>query len=159
MDCSPPGSLSMGLSPGKNIWMECHAILQGIFPNQGLNPQLLRLLYWWAGSLPLVPPGKPVLFYSSMVIHCFYHMVNLFLEWVSEWVKVTQACLTLCNPMDYIIHGILQARILEWVTFLFSSGSSPPRNRTRVSCIAGRFFTNWAMREALFLGYTHVSDF
>ena len=40
-------------------------------------------------------------------------------------------------------------RILEWVTYPFSSGSSQPRNRTRVSCIAGRFFTNWSIRETL----------
>ena len=38
-------------------------------------------------------------------------------------------------------------RILEWVAYLFSSGSSQPRNQTRVSCIAGRFFTNWAIRK------------
>ena len=96
-------------------------------------------------------------------------------------VKVTQSCLTLCDPIDYTVHGILQARklewvafpfsrvssqprdcgqilyqlshkgsprILEWVTYPFSRGSSWSRNRTRVSCIAGRFFTSWAMREA-----------
>ena len=50
---------------------------------------------------------------------------------------------------DYTIHGILQARILEWVAYPFSSGSSWPRNWTRVSCIAGGFFTSWATREAL----------
>ena len=44
-------------------------------------------------------------------------------------------------------HGILQARILEWVAFPFSSRSSQPRDWTQVSCIAGKFFTNWAMRE------------
>ena len=38
-------------------------------------------------------------------------------------VKVTQSCATLCDPMDYIVRGILQARILEWVAFLFSWGS------------------------------------
>ena len=54
-----------------------------------------------------------------------------------------QSCLTLCNLMDYTIHGILQARILEWVAYLFSSRSSWPRNQTRLSCIAGGFFTNW----------------
>ena len=64
-------------------------------------------------------------------------------------VKVTQSCLTLCYLMDYTVHGILQARILEWVAFPFSRGSSQPRNRTRVSGIAGRFFTNWGIREAL----------
>ena len=57
-------------------------------------------------------------------------------------VKVAQSCLTLCNPMDYTVHGILQARILEWVDFPFSRGSSQPRNRTTVSCIAGGFFTS-----------------
>ena len=43
-------------------------------------------------------------------------------------VKVTQSCLTLCNPMDYTVHGILQARILEWVAIPFSRGSSQPRD-------------------------------
>ena len=52
-------------------------------------------------------------------------------------VKVAQSCLTLCYPMDYTVHGILQARILEWVAFLFSRGSSQPRDQTRVSRIAG----------------------
>ena len=43
-------------------------------------------------------------------------------------VKVTQLCLTLWDPMDYTVHRILQARILEWVAFPFSRGSSQPRN-------------------------------
>ena len=63
-------------------------------------------------------------------------------------VKVAQSCLTLCDPMAYIVHGILQARILEWVAFPFSRGSSQPRDRTQVSHIAGRFFTSWTTREA-----------
>ena len=67
---------------------------------------------------------------------------------MSEWVKVAQLCLTLCDPMGYTVHGILQARILEWVAFPFSKGSSQPRDWTQVSCIAGRFFTSWATREA-----------
>ena len=67
-------------------------------------------------------------------------------EWGSE-VKVTQLCMTLCDPMDYTVHGILQARILEWVAYHLSSGSSWPRNWTGASCIAGGLFTNWAIRE------------
>ena len=63
--------------------------------------------------------------------------------------KVAQSCPTLCNPMDYAVHGILQARILEWVAFLFSRGTSQPWDWTRVSHIAGRFFTSWATKEAL----------
>ena len=61
-------------------------------------------------------------------------------------VKVTQSCPTLCDPMNCIVHGILQARILEWVAFPFSRGSSQPRNRTQVCCIAGGFLTSWATR-------------
>ena len=63
-------------------------------------------------------------------------------------VKVAQLCWTICNPMDYTVHGILQARILEWVAFPFSRGSSQPRDQTQVSHIAGRFFTSWATRES-----------
>ena len=57
-------------------------------------------------------------------------------------VKVARLCLTLCDLMVYTVHGILQARILEWVAFPFSRGSPQPRDRTKVSCIAGRFFTS-----------------
>ena len=55
-------------------------------------------------------------------------------------MKVTQSCPTLCDPMDYRVHGILQARILEWVAIPFSRGLSQPRDETQVSCIAGGFF-------------------
>ena len=54
-------------------------------------------------------------------------------------VKVTQSCPTLWNPVDYIVHGILQARILERVAFPFSRGSSQPWDQTQVSRIAGGF--------------------
>ena len=47
--------------------------------------------------------------------------------------EVAQLCLTLCDPVDYTVHGILQAWILEWVAFSFSRGSSQPRDRTQVS--------------------------
>ena len=69
-------------------------------------------------------------------------------------VLVAQSCLTPCDsigcsPPGSSVHGILQARILEWVAVPFSRGSSQARDRTEVSCIAGRFFTVWATREAL----------
>ena len=57
-------------------------------------------------------------------------------------VKVSQLCPTLCDCTDYRVHGILQARILEWVAFPFSRGSSQPRDPTQVSCITGGFFTS-----------------
>ena len=73
-------------------------------------------------------------------------------------VLVAQSCLTLWDPMDCgppgsSVHGIFQARILEWIAILFSRGSSWPRDQTWVSCIAGRFFTIWATGEVRFLNF------
>ena len=64
-------------------------------------------------------------------------------------VLVAQSCLTLCDPMGgsllgSSVYGILQAKILGWVVIPFSRGSSVPKHPTRVSYIAGRFFTIWA---------------
>ena len=63
-------------------------------------------------------------------------------------VMVAQSCPTLGDPMGCTVHGILQARTLDWGAFPFSWGSSQPRDPTRVSHIAGRCFTSWATREA-----------
>ena len=68
-------------------------------------------------------------------------------------VKVIQPCTTLCSPMDCSLpgsslRGILQASIPEWLALSSSKGSSQPRDRTQVFCIAGGFFTIWATREA-----------
>ena len=62
-------------------------------------------------------------------------------------VKFCSVMFYFVNPWD-VVHGILQARILEWVACPFSRGSSQPRDRTKVSRTAGRFFTSWATREA-----------
>ena len=67
--------------------------------------------------------------------------------------EVAQSCPTLCDPMDCSlpgssIHGIFQARVLEWAAISFSRRSSQPRDQTQISCIAGRRFTIWATREA-----------
>ena len=74
-----------------------------------------------------------------------------------QFSSVAQLCPTLCNPMDCgppgsSIHGIFQARVLEWVAISFSRGSSQPRGGTWVSCTAGRLFTDWARRDALVVG-------
>ena len=85
-----------------------------------------------------------------------------FTEWGVDYsrneVKVAQSCPALCDPMDCTVHGIFQARILEWVAVPFSRGSSQPRDQTQVSHTAGGFshtvggfFTSWARREALLL--------
>ena len=57
-------------------------------------------------------------------------------------VKVTQSCMSLCDPMDYTVHGILQARILEWVATPFSRGSSQSRDQTRSPSLQADFFTS-----------------
>ena len=81
-----------------------------------------------------------------LTVHFYVHKVK-----VSE---VAQSCPTLCDPVNCSspgssVHGILQARILEWVAISFSRESSWPRDRTQVSRIAGRRFNLWATREAL----------
>ena len=77
MDCSLPGSSVRGDSPGKNTGVGRHAILQRIFQIQRTNLHLLRVLYWQAGSFPLVPPGKTLLFiskplFTSRFANCLY---------------------------------------------------------------------------------------
>ena len=66
--------------------------------------------------------------------------------------EVAQSCPTLCDPVDcslpgFSVHGILQARVLEWVTISFSRGSSWPRDWTWASRIGGRHFNLWATRD------------
>ena len=78
---------------------------------------------------------------------------NTYPIWVSEWVKSLNRVRLFETPMDCSlqgssVHGIFQARILEWVAISFSRGSSQPRDRTRVFHIVGRCFTIWATREA-----------
>ena len=88
---------------------------------------------------------------SSLLGHrrCIYIHVK-----VKSESEVAQSCPTVC--MDYSlpgssVHGNFQARVLEWVVISFSRGSSGPRDQTWVSCIAGRCFTIWATREAIYI--------
>ena len=64
-----------------------------------------------------------------------------------KWSSLSRVQLFV-TPVEYRVHGILQASVLEWVAFPFSNRSFQPRNRTQVSHIAGGFFTSWATREA-----------
>ena len=72
----------------------------------------------------------------------------IFISWKESWkLKLLSLVWLFVTPKYYTVQGILQARILEWVAFPFSRGSSQPKDQTQVSHIAGRFFTNWATRE------------
>ena len=96
-----------------------------------------------------------VCFHSALFHSGRYQGVEL-LSNIVRWkwkVLVAQLCLTLCDPMNCnapscSVHGIIQARTLEWVDIPFSRRSSWPRDWTQVSCIVGGFFTIWATREA-----------
>ena len=74
---APAGFSVHGDSPGKNTGIGFHALLQGIFPTQGLNPSFLCFLHWQAGYLPLAPPGKPI--YLVLVCSIYW---NISLKWV-----------------------------------------------------------------------------
>ena len=95
--------------------------------------------------------------FNHTIFFSFYLKIfkNFILKESKVKVLIAQSRLTLCNPMDCSpsgssLYGILQARILEWVAISFSKGSSWPRNRTWVSCTAGRFSIIRATREAQF---------
>ena len=129
--------------PDKNTGLGCHFLLQGIFLTQELNPKFLPCLlncrwvlyHWVTGEAHEVPGVVKIIDRGSKLVKARGCEMGM-----SEWVNVAQSCLTLCDPMDYTVHGILQARILEWVAFPFTRGSSKPRDQTQVSCIAGRSY-------------------
>ena len=104
--------------------------------------------------LPLVPASDLMLdFLMSAMFFCtsilsWLCILHSFTTHRLERSERHWSCLTLCNPMVYTVYGILQARILEWVAFPFSRGSSQPRGRTQVSYVVGQFFTSRATREA-----------
>ena len=128
VDCSPPGSSVHGDSPGKNIGLGCHVLLQGIFPTQGLSPGLLHcrpILYCpnhqgspintGVGSLSLIEQIFPTQESNWGLLHC-------------RWILY---------QLSY------QGRILEWVAISLSRGSSQPRDWEGIvsPSLAGVFFT------------------
>ena len=96
-----------------------------------------RILEWVPISFSRAQGSNPGLPHYRQTLYCLSHQGSPNVD-----VKVAQLCLTLCDPRDYAVHGILQARILEWVAFPFSRGSAQPRDLPHVSCIAGGFFTS-----------------
>ena len=100
---------------------------------------------------------KRKLFFFVLTSPSNYWTVNylLFLFPMCTHAKLLQSCPTLCNSMDYSlpgssVHGIFQARILEWIAISFSRGSSWPRDLTQVSCLASGFFTTEPLGKPLF---------
>ena len=144
MDCSLPGSSVHRGSPGKNTREGCHVLLQGMFPTQGSNPGLPNCR-WFLFFFPLI-------FISWRLItlqYCsgFCHTLT--------WISHGFTCIPHPDPCRWFLYQLSHQgspRILEWVAYPFSRGSSGPWDQTRASCTAGGFFTSWATREA----HTHV---
>jgi len=101
----------------------------------------IPLLFLWSNGCWQFDPWFLCLYCRSLVWRI---LSIIFLACESESCSVVSDSLW---PHG-ILHGILQARILEWVAFPFSRGSSQSGDQTQVSCIADGFFTNWAIREA-----------
>ena len=122
MNCSPLGSSVLGISQARKLERVVISFSRGSSP---------------PGDLTCV---------SCIGRRILYHLVTWEAQRRACVCLVAQSCLTLCNPMDCSpsgssVCGILQARILEWVSMPSSRGSSKPRDQTQVSPIAGRFFT------------------
>ena len=145
-----PQALSMEFSR-QEYWSGLPFPSPGDLPNPGTKPRSLSLQ---ADSLLSELQGKPVFkILANYMIDTVERKMQCFKEasFSFDWhlkvkVKVAQSRLTLWDPMDYTVHEFLQARILEWVAFLFSRESFQSRDRTQVSRIAGKFLTSWATR-------------
>ena len=125
--------------------------------------------YWWL-PFPVPPTGKTEKFILVLghvqkkpqmdpkVKHAQWNrqscrVKTTYVQKKESKSGVAQSCPTLCDPMDYSwpgssVHGIFQARVLEWGAIAFSRGSSRPSDWTQVSHVVGRRFTVWATREA-----------
>ena len=131
----------------------CPSNFQGLKDNS--NPKKQNRLEVRQKLLVYLQPGWELFWNKFQVFAASFKRLRLKIirscvcVCVCVCVLVNQLCPTLCNPPvcsppSSSVHGILQARILEWVAISFSRGSSRPRNWTWVSCIAGRFFT-WTL--------------
>ena len=168
-----PSALILELKKIKSVTV---SIVSSYIYYQVMGPHVMILGFWMlsfrpAFSLSLSSRGSlvPLLF---LVVSSTYVRVLIFLQAIlipacassnpeflmmypaAAAAKLLQSFLTLCDPIDssppgFLIHGILQARILEWVAIFFSRGSSWTRDLIKVSRIAGRFFNLWASRETI----------
>ena len=132
-----------------NIQSWFHSRLTGLISllSKGRSRVLPNTMIWRHRFFSI----QPSLLSNSHIHTCVYVCVCVC---VCVCVLVAQLCLTLCNPTDYSppgfsVHGILQARILEWIAIPFSKRTSHLRDQTLVSLITGRFFTVWATGKSV----------
>ena len=128
-------------SPGKNTGVGCHFLLQCMKVKS--ESEVVQSFPTLSDPMDCSPPGPSIHgIFQARVLEWGAIIFSTLRVAKRSKVKAIQSCLTLCDPMDCTVHGILLARILEWVAYPFSRGSSQPRNQTRVSCIAGGYFTS-----------------
>ena len=129
-------------------WADCKLLAQQV--RTALQSQVasfigfLGLVCWWVSCI-----------WICSFLALINHLIRFWRLHIEHWSEVAQSYPTLCDPMDCSlpgssVHGIFQARVLEWVAISFSRASSQPRDWNRVSHIIGRLFTVWATREARF---------
>ena len=112
---------SMGFSR-KNTGVDCHALLQGIFPTERLNPRLLHHLHWQAGSSPLCHLGIPFSPTPYSFIHIFLHnrlMIPAWesdVEWIYRWVNSQVLLLSVTFLFLYLLVGVLTLEITSFVS-------------------------------------------
>ena len=161
VDCSPAGSLSLGFSQARILeWVVMPSSRRS---SQHRDQTHLSCVSCIAGRFfTTEPPVKWKSLSRDWLCHPMDHIVHgilqaRILEWVVGSLSLLQGIfptqgsnpgLPHCRQILYQLSHKGSPRILEWVVFPFSSGSSLPRNRTGVSCIAGRFSTSWATWEA-----------
>ena len=132
IDCNLPGSFVHGISQARvPEWVAisfCKKDPCKTFKHFPLHLEIFfGIIYLISSKIPHLVVTRNFLWHGQKI---------------ESEVKITQSCPTLCNPMDYTVHGILQARILEWVAVPFSRGSSQLRDQTQVSHTTGTFFTS-----------------
>ena len=138
--------------PRQEYWSGLPCPSPGDLPNPGIK---LRSPVWKADSFT-VWVTKEVHIQNNAMYNSKHSVC------VHVYVLVTQLCQTLCHPTDYSppgssVHGLSQARILEWVAIPSSRGYSQTRDQTLASCTAGRFSTVWATREGYSYSYYYLN--
>ena len=147
--------VSCSMSCSNCCFLTCLQVFQET-EGDPLLPSLILFhhLLWSTQSKALTQSVNQMFFWNSFAFYMIQQCWQFDHNFRRVCTKSFQSCSTLhdpmdCNPPGSSVHGILQARILEWVAMSSSRGSSQPRDWTWTSCIAGEFFTHWVTWEAL----------
>ena len=154
-----PSKEHPGLISFRMDWLDLLAVqgtLKSLLQHHSSKASILRPSAFFTVQLshPYMTTGKTIpltrwTFVGKVMSLLFNMLSRLVVTFPPQW------CPTLCDPIDHSppgssVHGILQARILEWTAIPFSRESSQTRDRTQVSCTACRFFTIWATGKSFF---------